>query len=58
MQFNVFVEPHERAEAIEAYGDWLSANDIFAINDAPEDAPIQLVRTCCGTRVVVLEKVK
>jgi hypothetical protein len=38
----IFIEPHERYEALEVYKDRLSANQIEEIEDAPESAIIQL----------------
>lgn len=38
----VFIEPHERFEAIEAYRTRLTSGQIDEINDAPESAIIRL----------------
>ena len=38
----VFVQPHERSDAIEAYGDRLNPEQIDMIYDAPESAIIEL----------------
>ena len=38
----VFVEPHERGEALEAYKDRLSKEQVAKIEDAPESAIIKL----------------
>lgn len=38
----VFIEPHERYEALEAYKDRLSQDQIEQIEEAPESALIRL----------------
>lgn len=38
----VFIEPHERAEAIEAYKDRLTTDQVDEIKDAPDGALIRL----------------
>lgn len=38
----VFIEPHERWDAIDAYRDRLTQSQIDEINDAPDDARIKL----------------
>lgn len=42
MMATVFIEPHERFEAIEAYRDRLTPEQIDEISDAPDDAIVQL----------------
>ncbi len=42
MMAAVFIEPHERHEAVEAYKDRLSQDQIEQIEEAPEDAIIQI----------------
>ena len=42
MMASVFIEPHERYEAIEAYRDKLSAEQIEQIKDAPDGALVNL----------------
>lgn len=52
----VFVEPHERFEALAAYSDKLTAEQVAKIDDAPESALICL-RFCGGpTEVLVIEE--
>lgn len=46
----VWIEPHERHEAIQAYKDWLSPAEIEQIEDAPETALIRLDLGICGDR--------
>ena len=38
----IFIEPHERFEAVEVYKDKLTAEQIDVIYDAPENALIEL----------------
>ncbi len=38
MNVRIFIEPGERADAMEAYGDWLTPDQIDTIMDAPESA--------------------
>lgn len=40
--FSVFIEPHERHEAVEAWKDRLTPEQIDEIDDAPETALIRL----------------
>lgn len=42
MIVSVFIEPHERAEALEAYKERLSVNDVEIIDDAPEGAIVKV----------------
>ncbi len=42
MMAAVYIEPHERFEAIEAYRDRLSLEQVEAIKDAPDEALIEL----------------
>lgn len=42
MMATVFIEPHERHEAIEAYKDRLTPEDVDQILDAPDEALISL----------------
>jgi len=53
MTVNIWIEPHERGEAIEAYKDWLSIDQIEEIENAAEGALIQLVHNEFGTTVNV-----
>lgn len=52
----VFIEPHERYEAIEAYGDKLTPEQIEEIKDAPESALIRLQFGGGPTRLTVIEE--
>ena len=47
----VFIAPHERCEAIEAWRDRLSPSHIRLIQDAPDDAVIRLY-VSDGARIV------
>ncbi len=38
----IFIAPHERSEAIEAYRDHLTDDQVEQINDAPETAFVKL----------------
>lgn len=38
----IFIMPHERHDALEAYADRLSAEQIAQIQDAPDEAIVQL----------------
>ncbi len=48
----VWIEPHERHEAIEAYRDRLTESQIEQIEEAPETALIQLQMGLCGDPAV------
>jgi hypothetical protein len=54
----IFIMPHERGEAIEAYRDRLTAEQIEEIEDAPETALVQLNIGVGepGTKVIVIEE--
>lgn len=56
--FSIFIEPHERHEAVEAYRDKLTQAQIGEISDAPETAIINLRFGVgsAGTKIVVLEE--
>jgi hypothetical protein len=58
MNAMIFIHPHERGEAIEAYRDRLTPEQIDEIRDAPEDALVQLNFgiTAPGTKVIVIEE--
>ena len=58
MMATVFIEPHERYEAIEAYRDRLTPEQIEEVADAPEGALVQLNfgLGIAGTRVIVIEE--
>jgi hypothetical protein len=54
----VFIESHERYEAVEAYRDRLSAEQIDKISDAPDGAIIHLQFGigAAGTQVTIIEE--
>ena len=55
---NVFIEPGERGEALEAYKDWLTPEQVAEIENAPESAIIRLQRDFGGvkTKITVIEE--
>jgi hypothetical protein len=55
----IFIAPHERAEAIEAYRDHLTAEQVEEINDAPETAFVKLswgLTEGGGSTIVIIEE--
>ena len=58
MMIAVFIEPHERFEAIEAYKDRLTTEQIDEVTEAPDGAIVQLKFGVgdTGTQVVVIEE--
>lgn len=56
MMMVVFIEPHERDEALVAYDDWLTAEQKREIEDAPETAIIRLAKVQGATQVTVIEE--
>lgn len=58
MMAAVFIEPHERFEALEAYRDRLTPEQIDEIGDAPDGAIIQLRFGVgmAGTQVTIIEE--
>ena len=54
----VFIEPHERFEAIEAYRSRLTPAQIEEVADAPEGALVQLNFGIGvdGTRLIIIEE--
>jgi hypothetical protein len=58
MNAMIFIQSHERGEAIEAYGDRLTKAQIDEIRDAPDEALVQLNFgiTAPGTKVIVIEE--
>ena len=58
MNISVFIEPHERFEAIEAYRDRLTPEQIEEIEDAPEGALIQMIYSgnMSGGKIIVIEE--
>lgn len=55
---SIFIQPHERHEALEAYKDRLTPEQIEEIEDAPESAIINLRCNIGqpGTQVTVIEE--
>ena len=58
MMASIFIEPHERYEAIEAYRDKLSAEQIEQIKDAPDEAiiNIQWGMGSAETKITIIEE--
>jgi hypothetical protein len=58
MMMTVFIEPHERYEAVEAYRQRLTLAQIEEVKDAPEGAIVQLNFGIGidGTRVIIIEE--
>lgn len=56
MNIKVFIEPHERHEAIEAYRQWLTPEQGDEISEAPESALIVIERRDGKTDVTVIEE--
>lgn len=56
MDVRVFIEPHERHEALEAYRQWLNVDQEAEIKDAPQSAIICLHRTNWTTTIQVIEE--
>ncbi len=58
MMAAVFIEPHERFEAIEAYRDRLTPEQIEEVMAAPDGALVQLSFGLGieGSRVIVIEE--
>lgn len=56
MNIQVFIEPHERREAMEAYRQWLTVAQEDLINEAPEGALIQLIRVGGKTWVNIIDE--
>ncbi len=55
----IFIAPHERAEAIEAYRDHLTDEQVDEINDAPETAFVKLswgLTEGGGSTIVIIEE--
>jgi len=54
----VFIEPHERFEAIEAYRDRLTPEQIDEVAEAPDGAIVQLKFGIgmAGTQVTIIEE--
>lgn len=54
----VFIEPHERSEAVDAYRDRLTAEQVDEITDAPESAIVRLSFGvgAVGTTVQIIEE--
>ncbi len=58
MAMCVFIQPHERGEAIEAYKDWLTPEQIDEIDEAPETALVKITRDFNhpGTKITIIEE--
>jgi len=56
MNIKIFIEPHERHEAIEEYRQWLSPEQEDEIDEAPDSAIIILDRSNGKTVVQVIEE--
>ncbi len=56
MNIQVFIEPHERHEALEAYRQWLTPEQENEIEEAPESALIRLDRSNGKTVIQVIEE--
>lgn len=58
MMAAVFIEPHERFEALEAYRDRLTAEQIDEIDNAPDSAIIKLSfgMGAAGTTIQIIEE--
>lgn len=58
MQAIVFIEPHERFDAVEAYKDRLTPEQIDEVTNAPEGAIVQLNFGVGieGARVIIIEE--
>lgn len=54
----VFIEPHERFEAVEAYRDRLTPEQIDEVTEAPEGALVQLRFGigAAGTQITIIEE--
>lgn len=56
MQIEVWIEPHERGEALEAYRQWLSVEQAVEIDQAPAESMIRIRRIGGNTTVLVVEE--
>lgn len=58
MMAAIFIEPHERYEAAEAYKDRLTSEQIETIIEAPDGALIQLSfgLNTEGTKITIIEE--
>lgn len=56
MNIIVYIEPHERLEAIQAYGDRLSDAQKEQIENAPDDAHIRLQLWPGKANVIVVRR--
>lgn len=54
VDFTIYIEPHERYEALEAYEKWLSPKQIQEIKDADETAIIQIRIMAERTTVLII----
>jgi hypothetical protein len=55
---SVFIEPHERFEAVEAYKDRLTPEQIEEVTEAPDGAIVQLRfgTDMAGTQITIIEE--
>jgi hypothetical protein len=56
MQVKIFIAPHERYEALEAYKDRLTKTQIDAIKEADEEASIEIEYEDSITQVIITER--
>lgn len=60
MMATIFIEPHERVEAIVAYKDRLTPEQMTEITDAPDGAIVQLSFGIgfdgAGTQITIIEE--
>lgn len=58
MMAAVFIEPHERGDAVDAYKDRLTLDQIDEIYDAPDGAIIKLSFGVAvpGTQITIIEE--
>ena len=56
MNIQVFIAPHERREAMEAYRQWLTPGQDYEITSAPDSAIICLERRDNKTVIRVIEE--
>jgi hypothetical protein len=58
MKAMVFIEPHERYEAVEAYRQRLTQTQVEEVTNAPEGAMVQLNFGVGidGTQVIIIEE--
>lgn len=53
--FSIWIEPHERHEAVQVYRDRLTAEQVDEIEDAPESALVRLnINVGAPTEVLIV----